>query len=139
VLETDSRRARLIARAAMAFEHRQTGHMPESATVVLTADTLVVTLHGALTPAEKALAQTRAGAAQVREFHRELFASSSESLRREIARITGVAVREEIEDVETAPGVVVQVLTSGAVVQVFLLEQSLPTEIWSGGGPLDSR
>jgi hypothetical protein len=34
---------------------------------------LMVTLHGALTPAEKALAQSPAGAAQVQEFHRQFF------------------------------------------------------------------
>ena len=52
--------------------------------VVLSDSTLVVTLHGALSPAEKALAQSPAGAAQGQEFHRQLFASSSDALRQEI-------------------------------------------------------
>ena len=37
------------------FEQRRTGHAPERATLVLSEDTLVITLHGALSPAEKAL------------------------------------------------------------------------------------
>ena len=86
----------------------------------------------ALSPAEKALAKTPAGAAQVQEFHRQLFTSSSESLRREIKRITGVEVREATAEVETTTGTVVHVFTSGTMVQVFLLARSLPAETWSG-------
>ena len=54
---------------------RRTGHVPKSVTVVLSESTLVITLHGALSPAEKALAKSPAGAAQVQEFHRQLFAN----------------------------------------------------------------
>jgi uncharacterized protein YbcI len=132
VLQTNASTAQQIAQAAIAFEHGQTGHLPESATVVLSEDTLVVTLHGALSPAEKALAKTPDGAAQVQEFHRQLFTSSSQSLRREIKRITGVEVREATAEVETTTGTVVHVFTSGAMVQVFLLARSLPAETWSG-------
>ena len=53
--------AQQIAEAASAFEQLRTGHGPKSVTVVLSEETLVVTLHGALSPAEKALAQTPAG------------------------------------------------------------------------------
>src|SRR5579862_4615926 len=60
--------------------------------VVLSDDTLVITLHGALSPAEKVLAGSPAGAAQVQEFHRQLFANDSDALRQEIKRITGVEV-----------------------------------------------
>src|SRR3954469_13102165 len=96
--------AQQIAQAASAFEQQTTGHAPASVTVVLSADTLVVTLHGALSPAEKALAQSPAGAAQVQEFHRQLFTSSFDSLRQEIKQITGVDVREATAEVETATG-----------------------------------
>jgi len=48
---------------------------------------LVVTLHGALSPAEQSLARSPAGAAQVQEFHRQLFTSSADGLRQEIKRI----------------------------------------------------
>ena len=93
-----------IAHAALAFEKRRTGHAPQSATVVLSENTLVITLHGALSPAEKALAQSPAGAAQVQEFHRQLFLNSAETLRQEIKRITGVEVREATAEVEPTTG-----------------------------------
>jgi hypothetical protein len=63
--------AQQIAQAAIAFEQRRTGnHVPKSVTVVLSESTLVITLHDALSPAEKAMAQSPAGAAQMQEFHR---------------------------------------------------------------------
>jgi uncharacterized protein YbcI len=103
-------------------------------TVVLSEDTLVITLHGALSAAEKAMARNPAGAAQLQEFHRQLFTSSSESLREEIKRITGVEVREAAAEVETTTGTVVQAFTTGTVVQVFLLARSVPADTWSGNG-----
>jgi uncharacterized protein YbcI len=130
-----STRAQQIAKAASAFEHRLTGHHPRSVTVVLSEETLVITLHGALSPAEKALAQSPAGAAQVQEFHRQLFNSSFDSLRQEIKRITGVEVREATAEVETATGTVVKVFTSGTVVQVFLLARGVPADTWNENEP----
>ena len=53
--------AQQIAQVALAFHEQGTGHAPKSVTVVLGADTLVVTLHGALSPAEQLLAQSAAG------------------------------------------------------------------------------
>ncbi len=130
---TRSTMAHQIAQAAIAFEQRRTGsHVPRSVTVVLSEGTLVITLHDALSPAEKALARSPAGAAQVQEFHRQLFASASDSLRQEIKRITGMEVREATAEVEPASGAVVQAFTSGTVVQVFLLAGSSPTETWKG-------
>jgi uncharacterized protein YbcI len=135
---TNSTIARQIAQAAIAFEKRRTGnHVPKSVTVVLSEGTLVITLHEALSPAERALAKTAAGAAQVQEFHRQLFAGSSHSLRKEIARITGMDVREATAQVEPHTGVVVQAFTTGAVVQVFQLSGSVPTETWRGSDPGD--
>ena len=132
MLETNPTMAQQIAQIAIDFEQRRTGHLPDSATVVLGGDTLVVTLHGALSPAEKALARTPEGAAQVQEFHRQLFASSSDSLRQEINRITGMKVREAAAEVEPATGAVVQAFTTGSVVQVFQLSGNSPTEAWTG-------
>jgi uncharacterized protein YbcI len=131
---SDATVAQQIAQAASAFERQATGHAPTSVTVVLCDHTLVVRLHGALSPAEKALARSPAGAAQVQEFHRQLFANASESLRQEIKRITGVEVREAAAEVEPATGTVVKVFTTGAVVQVFLLARGLPADTWSGDG-----
>jgi uncharacterized protein YbcI len=134
---TDSTMAQQIAEAAIRFAKAQTGHVPESATVVLSEDTLVITLHGALSPAEKDLARTPAGAAQVQEFHRQLFTSSCESMRQEIRQITGVEVREATAEVETTTGTVVHVFTSGTMVQVFLLARSLSADTWRGDGQVD--
>ena len=123
-----------VARAARASQEQRTGHVPAAVTVVLGDDTLVVTLHGALSPAEKALAQSPAGAAQVQEFHRQLFASSADALRGEIRRITGVEVREATSEVETKTGTVVHAFTSGTMVQIFLLAESIPEETWKDPG-----
>ena len=124
--ETTLTIAQQIAEMASALQQQRTGHAPTAVTVVLGDDTLVVTMHDALTPAEKTLAQSPAGAAQVQEFHRQLFANSSESLRLEIKRITGRDVREAAAEVETATGSVVHAFTTGAMVQVFLLKKSAP-------------
>ena len=114
--------AEQLAEMASALQHQRTGHTPKAVTVVLSEDTLVVTLHEALTPAEKALARSAQGAAQVQEFHRQLFANCSESMQQEIKRITGREVREAAAEVEPATGAVVHAFTTGAMVQVFLLQ-----------------
>ena len=126
--------AQQIARAAVAFQQQRTGHEPKSVAVVLSGDTLLITLHGALSPAEQALAQNPAGAAQVQDFHKQLFDNSADALRQEIKRITGVEVREATAEVETTTGTVVQVFTTGTMVQVFLLAGGVPAGSWSGDG-----
>jgi uncharacterized protein YbcI len=127
--------AQQLAQAASAFEQRRTGHVPKSVSVVLNEHTLVITLRGVLSAAETALARSPAGTAQMQELYRQLFANSAHTLRQEIRRITGVEVREASAEVETVTGAVMQMFTTGTVVQVFLLARSVPTAIWSGGGP----
>jgi uncharacterized protein YbcI len=134
--KSESTMAQQVALAASAFQQQRTGHAPKAVTVVLSQDTLVITLHEALSPAEKALAQSAAGAAQVQEFHRQLFANSAESLRQEIRRITGVEVREAIAEVETTTGTVVQVFTTGTMVQVFQLARSISPDAWNRSDPV---
>lgn len=112
--------AQQVAQAAIAHQKDRTGHAPSSVTVVLSEDTLVITLYDALTPAEKALALSLTGAAQMQEFHRQLFHNSAAPLRYEIERITGRDVREAAAEVESATGTVVHAFASGNVVQVFL-------------------
>src|SRR6266545_823220 len=99
-----STRAQQIAHAAIAFEQRRTGHLPRSATVVLNEDMLIITLRGALSPAEKDLAKSPKGAAEMQEFHRQLFDNASHPLREEIKRITGVEVREATTEIATMTG-----------------------------------
>jgi uncharacterized protein YbcI len=119
-------RARQIARAASAFEREATGRPPESVAVALAGDTLVVTLHGALSPAEQALGRTQAGASLLQEFHRGVFASAGGPLRQEVARVTGVEVREATAEVQAA---------TGTLALVFALAGSVPPEAWSGPAP----
>ncbi|MDR3632876.1 MAG: DUF2294 domain-containing protein [Isosphaeraceae bacterium] len=132
--ESKSTMAQRVAQAASTFQQQSTGHAPSAVTVVLSDDTLVVTLHGALSPAEQDLARSPAGAARIQEFHRQLFSNSSEALRQEIKRITGVEVREAAAEVETTTGTVVHVFTTGTTVQVFLLAQSISTDTWNSAG-----
>lgn len=131
----NSRMAQQIAQAAGVFEQQRTGNTPKSVTVALSDTTLVITLHGALSEAEKALAKSPKGAAQVQDFHRQLFANASDSLRQEIRRITGVEVREATAEVETTTGTVVGVFASGTTVQVYLLAHAVPAEIWDAAEP----
>ena len=120
----DSIAAQQIAQAARAFEQQRTGHAPLSVSVVLNEDTLVITLRGALSPAEKALAGNPKSAAQLQELHRQLFAVASGPLRREIERIVGVKVCEATAEIETI---------AGTIVQVFLLAGRAGTQTWSDG------
>ena len=133
--KSDPTMAQQVALAASAFQQQRTGRTPKSVTVVLSEDTLVVTLHGALSPAERAVAQNPAGAAQVQEFHRQLFTDSSGAFRQEIKRITGVEVREASAEIETNTGAVTQVFTTGTMVQVFLLADKLSADTWNGNEP----
>ena len=86
--------AQQVAVAIRDFQQHRTGHAPGSVNVVLSNDTVVITLQNALTSAERLLSRTPEGSAQVQEYHRRLFESSVETLKQEIERITGVAVRE---------------------------------------------
>ena len=120
--------AHQIGEAVSVFQKLSAGHMPKAVSVVLSEDTLVITMHDALTTAEKALAKSANGAAQVQEFHRQLFASSSESLRQEIKRISGREVREAAAEVEPTTGSIVHAFTTGTMVQVFLLTPATLTK-----------
>lgn len=130
----DPTMAQQVAQAISVFQEQRTGYAPKAVTVVLSDDTLVVTLHEALSPAEKALSRTPEGAAQVQEYHRQLFKDSVDLLRHEIKRITGVAVGETAAEVETTTGAVVHAFTTGTMVQVFRLAGTIPTGAWNGSG-----
>ena len=130
--KSDSSRARQIAQAARDLERLMTGRLPGSVTVILSEDTVVITLRGTLSPAETTMARNREGAAQLRELHRFLFTTSSEPLRQEIRRITGVEVREGTAELETS---------TGTVVEVFSLALAVPADTWSGSdtGPAETK
>jgi uncharacterized protein YbcI len=123
--------AQQIAEAASAFQQMRIGRGPDSVSVNLSEKTLVITPHGTLSPAERAVALTPAPAALVQDFHQHLFADSADSMRREIKRITGVDVHEATAEVETKTGTVDDVFTTGTTVQMFLLAHGIPGDTWS--------
>lgn len=113
--------AEQISNAICVFQQKNTGHRPKMVTVVLSENTLVVTLHEALTLAERALARDPVSADRLQHYHRELFADSSSFLRKEIKRITGWPVRQATAEVEPASGAIVYAFTTGTMVQVAQL------------------
>lgn len=128
--------SRELAEIALSMQSERTGHMPKAVTVVASDETVVLTLHEALTPAEKILAKTESGAAKVEQYHRALFAVSCDELRKEIQRLTGRRVREAAVVVEPATGAIVHAFTSGTVVQIFQLEpHGMVTHVSAGVPP----
>ncbi|MBE7506695.1 MAG: DUF2294 family protein [Planctomycetia bacterium] len=130
--------AREIAFAASAFELLVTGHSPKSVTVVLSDRTLVITLHGALSPAEQVLVKSPAGAAQVQAFHQQLIATATDPFLQEITRITGVGVLQATSKVAVTTSAVVMLSAPGTKVHVFLLGGSVPVCTWSGNGQVEA-
>ncbi len=114
-----------VVEAVTTFQLQQTGRAPSDVNVVIGKDTVVITLHEALSPAEQALSKSPEGAANLREFHQQLFRSSVGTLRKEIERITGRKVREATADIDPGTGSVIQAFTTGTTVQVFLLESPM--------------
>jgi uncharacterized protein YbcI len=127
-----------LAQLALTMQSERTGHTPKAVTVVASEETVVLTLHEALTPAEKILARSETGAAKVEQYHRALFAVSCDELRKEIQRLTGRKVREAAVVVEPATGAIVHAFTSGTVVQIFQLEPHGVVTHVSAGVPSDS-
>ncbi len=124
--------AQEIAEVVIAFQQQTTGHAPKAVTVILSQDTLVIVLHEALSQAEKDLAKSPSGAGQVREFHQQLFSTSSQWLRKQIERVTGVQWCEAVADVEPVTGDMVQAFARSAKVQVFRLAPGEPGKAGPG-------
>jgi len=135
---TSAKISKELAEIALTMQSERTGHAPKAVTVVASDETVVLTLHEALSPAERILARTESGAAKVEQYHRALFAVSCDELRKEIQRLTGRKVREAAVVVEPATGAIVHAFTSGTVVQIFQLEpHGVGTHV-TAGGPRDS-
>jgi uncharacterized protein YbcI len=115
-----------IARAARAFEKRRTNHGRKWSAVFLNEDTIVIVLYGSLTAAEKALAQSPAGAAQIQEFHRQLFANVPAAMHRKIKSITGMEVRNTTAEIDPMTGSVRQIFTTDTVWENFLIARDGP-------------
>jgi uncharacterized protein YbcI len=132
----DPSMAQQIAQAAIAFQYERTGHEPMSVDVVLSGEILLITMDGALSPAEKTLAKNPEGAARVQAFYRKLFTNSADTLRQEIKRVTGVQVREATAKGEATRGTMVQLFTTGTIMLVFLLARCVTAGNWSGKRPV---
>jgi uncharacterized protein YbcI len=130
--KTDETMSREIAEAAIAFERQRSGHAPDSVSVLLGEGTLVITLHGALSPAELALARTADGASKVEELQRQLFQAAGDGLRQEIQRITGASIRKAAAAIDRGAGSIIHAFPSGTLVQVYLLGGAVPIQDWSG-------
>jgi uncharacterized protein YbcI len=117
-----------LADAATNFQLQQTGRAPRNVSVLIGDDTLVLTLHEALSLAEQALATTPQGAADLHEFYRILFRNSAAPLRKDTERITGRKVRQAGAEIDPGTGSVIHAFTTGTAVQVFLLEGQLPAQ-----------
>jgi uncharacterized protein YbcI len=125
--------AQELAHLASDFQQQRTGHAPKAVTVVLGEDTLVFTLHEALSPIEKILAKSPDGAAHLQDYHRQLFRNSADLLGIEIKRITGREVLEAAAEVDPNTGSVVHAFTGGTMVQVFLLAENASAEMCLDG------
>ena len=119
--------AQQVAQAAKTLQQQRTGHAPKSVSVVMSEDTLVVTLHGALSPAELALAASREAQPRCRSFTVSYFEAQSTRCAQEIKKITGRDVREAAVEIDPATGSVVHAFTTGTMVQVFLLAENGPS------------
>jgi uncharacterized protein YbcI len=124
-----------LAQIALSMQSERTGHAPKAVTVVASEETVVLTLHEALSPAERILASTESGAVKVEQYHRALFAVSCDEFRKEIQRLTGRKVREAAVVVEPATGAIVHAFTSGTLVQIFQLEPHGAASLVSAGLP----
>jgi uncharacterized protein YbcI len=121
--------AQHLAQAVRVFQQQQTGYLPKSVTVVRSEDTLVVTLHSALSPAQRAWAPSSQDAADLQEYHRQLFRNSADSLWKEMARISGRPLREGVVEIDPANGCIVHAFTTETTLQVFLSGESGSDEI----------
>ena len=127
--------AKQLADVARQFETHRTGRAPNSVTSVMVDNKLVITLRGALSTAEQEAAKTPDGAAQIREAHRQLFLTTCDSLRQEVATIVGVAVLEATSEVTTLNGTVVLdfLLATGVVASTWTESKMEPTSLDSSG------
>ncbi len=108
-----------IARAVHAFELRRMKHARKWVAIFMNEETIVIALHGSMTDAEKDLAQSAAGAAEVHEFHRQLFAGVSALLLRRIKSITGMDVRQTSAEINSTTGSIVHLFTTDIVGENF--------------------
>ena len=97
---------------------------PTAVTVVLGEDTLVVTLHDALTPAERHWPRARPARPACRSFIGSFSPIHPTNFDRRSSGSPAADVREAAAEIEAATGTVVHAFTTGTMVQVFLLAKA---------------
>ena len=127
-----------LAEIAGVQQQLRTGHPPKQVDIAFAGDTLVMVLHDALTTAEKQLSQDPHAANQLQAFHRELFLSSSNTMKQEIARVTGRTVRETVCELEAGFGSLVYAAATGMMIQVYMLNPEANPDIGTLNGQADS-
>jgi uncharacterized protein YbcI len=120
--------AQQLARSACVSEKRQAMQGRNWVVVFLNEKTIVIALHGSLTEAESSQLQSPAGAARVREFHRQLFKNKSAPLIRQIKRLTGMEVLDSTVEFEPETSSVVHLITTNTVGEEFLQAITSPVE-----------
>ena len=128
-----------LAEIASVQQQLRTGHPPKKGDVAFAGNAVVMVLHDALTRAEKKLAQDPKATNQLQAFHRELFLNSSNTMKQEIARVTGRAVRETVSELETGAGSLVYAPATGVMIQVYMLSPRASPDKKTLDEPLDSR
>jgi uncharacterized protein YbcI len=111
--ETESSVAQQIARAVAAFVCQRTGHVPGSVEVAQNNETLVITLHNTRALAEQGQLRQSEGTAELHEVYRGLFTGSSDWLRQEVGRITGLQMGAVTVADQAPTGAVVVLMTGG--------------------------
>ena len=120
-MRNDRDSVKLLSEIAGVQQQLRTGHPPKRVDVAFAGNALVMVLHDALTTAEKKLAKDPKASDQLQAFHRELFLNSSNTMKQEISRVTGRAVRETVSELETGAGSLVYAPLTGVMIQVYML------------------
>jgi uncharacterized protein YbcI len=120
-----------VAKAAMALHMRELGVAPSLVVVVASADALMVTMCGSLTPQDHNLAHCSKHNSESQQFQQQHFAQFVEPLRREIERITESPVLESSVDVEESTGSVVLAFSTANVLSVCLLAEHTHADDWT--------
>ncbi|MGG3843889.1 DUF2294 domain-containing protein [Anoxybacillus kestanbolensis] len=93
-----------ISRALTQWEKEYLGRGPLSVKTDILRNMVIVQLRGILTPAEKALCETKEGMLSIKRIRADLIESGSEQLKQMIYTLTGKQVTSMHTDISTKTG-----------------------------------
>ena len=114
-----------LAEFAGSQQQLRTGHSPKKVDAAFVGDALVMVMHDALTAVEKKLSLNPNGTNQLRDFHRQLFFSSSNAMKEKIVSITGREVIETESELGSGTSSLVYAPVTGAMIQVYMLRPEI--------------